>query len=606
MIEKNNTLISIKNLSAAYPVYDSPKSLIMEIITGKKNHDLFWALNNINLEIKEKQRVGIIGPNGSGKTTLLKIITGNLKPTSGYLQVNGNISAMLSLTSFLNPEETGLENIKFNLLMNGCKSSEIEKLTEEIIEFTELSHFIYSPVKTYSSGMHAKLAFGITTAIKPEILVIDEILSVGDSYFVGKAMKRMMNLCEQGKGLIFVSHSLSAVQMLCNRVIWLDNGCIREIGAVDYVLKKYEEDYRKKEDEATRIGNRIRKNKLINKINQDELDQANIVRIRLVSENDQKSFQDTHFVRLVEYSVDNSEFEKVNFNIQDINDTNVNACLEVLTSEWGRLYNKKNSECRVLSSKSGKNKGGHLLFKILNSTDKTYELKLYIESQSILNQEKIDVEFINYETGKWEKATILERQNLKDKWESISVALKVPKVNPEIYQSILEKIENENKPEAEIRNVQLVSEGKQTYCINEGNSFEIQVNIIANHQIQCLDVGIKINRSDGYYVFWQSSGFNDNNLINFQGEKTVCFIFEKNYFPAGEYEVSAYCANGWNWPDNYPYTEVFTRKVSELKFTVRHEFPGLDFGLINMRVPITYQSSLQSEAIQSDQQMEEK
>jgi lipopolysaccharide transport system ATP-binding protein len=597
MIEKNNTLISIKNLSAAYPVYDSPKSLIVEMITGKKNHDLFWALNDINLEIKEKQRVGIIGPNGSGKTTLLKIITGNLKPTSGYLQVNGNISAMLSLTSFLNPEETGLENIKFNLLMNGCKSSEIEKLTEEIIEFTELSHFIYSPVKTYSSGMHAKLAFGITTAIKPEILVIDEILSVGDSYFVGKAMKRMMNLCEQGKGLIFVSHSLSAVQMLCNRVIWLDNGCIRETGAVDYVLKKYEEDYRKKEDEATRIGNRIRKNKLINKINQDELDQANIFRIRLVSENDQKSFQDTHFVRLVEYSVDNSEFEKVNFNIQDINDTNVNACLEVLTSEWGRLYNKQNSECRVLSSKSGKSKGGHLLFKILNSTDKIYELKLYIEIQSILNQEKIDVEFINYETGKWEKATILERQNLKDKWESISVKLKVPKVNPEIYQSILEKIENDNKPDAEIKNVQLVCDGKQTYCINERDSFEIQVNIIANHQIPCLDVGIKINRSDGYYVFWQSSGFNDNNLINFQGEKTVCFIFEKNYFPAGEYEVSAYCANGWNWPDNYPYTEVFTRRVSELKFTVRHEFPGLDFGLINMRVPITYQSSLHSETI---------
>ena len=161
----------------------------------------------------------------------------------------------------------------------------------------------------------------------------------------------------------------------------------------------------------------------------------------------------------------------------------------------------------------------------------------------------------------------------------------------------MEKIENDNKPDAEIKNVQLVCDGKQTYCINKRDSFEIQVNIIANHQIPCLDVGIKINRSDGYYVFWQSSGFNDNNLINFQGEKTVCFIFEKNYFPAGEYEVSAYCANGWNWPDNYPYTEVFTRRVSELKFTVRHEFPGLDFGLINMRVPITYQSSLHSETI---------
>src|SRR5262249_43106733 len=137
-------------------------------------HDVFWALRNVSLEIKEGQRVGIIGPNGAGKSTFLKLITGNLAPTSGTIEVNGRVSAMLSLTSFLNPDQTGLENIRFNLILSGTPQREIPALTEEIIDFTELGSFIHAPVRTYSSGMNARLAFAISTAMTPDILVVDE------------------------------------------------------------------------------------------------------------------------------------------------------------------------------------------------------------------------------------------------------------------------------------------------------------------------------------------------------------------------------------------------------------------------------------------------
>ena len=152
-------IISVENLSKAYSVYTKPSDIVLEAITGRRRHDDFWALKDVSFSINEKQRLGIIGPNGSGKSTLLKILTGHLPKTTGRVQVNGKISAMLSLNTVLNPEDTGLSNIRFNLLLNGSLKSEIDALVEDIIDFTELGQFIYAPVKTYSSGMNAKLAF---------------------------------------------------------------------------------------------------------------------------------------------------------------------------------------------------------------------------------------------------------------------------------------------------------------------------------------------------------------------------------------------------------------------------------------------------------------
>ncbi|MBE9207145.1 ATP-binding cassette domain-containing protein [Nostoc sp. LEGE 06077] len=583
-------IISVKNLSMAYPVYSSPKSMFLEMVTGKIRHDLFWALQDVSFTIKAKQKVGIIGPNGSGKSTLLKIITGNLKPTSGQLEVNGNISAMLSLTSFLNPEETGLENIRFNLIMNGCPKEEIEVITEEIIEFTELGHFIYAPVKTYSSGMNAKLAFAITTAIKPEILVVDEILSVGDAYFMGKATKRMIDLCDQGKGLIFVSHATSAVQMLCDTVIWLDNGSLREMGEAEYVLNKYEEDYRKREDEATRIGNMAKKHQSKYLVSTLENPEANILILRLVSNQENCIFADTHYIRHIKLSSGSLEDLIVPLTLQNVEDPNVPIWLDLLESEWGRLYSKDGYDCRILSAKSGKKTGGYIFIKVppANLKQNSYTLNLLLESQSILNKEKIDIEFINYKIGTWQKADKIEYQNLKDGWESTMAKLEIPCVSDEEYQLTLNKIQAESKPDIEIEEIKLTVNGEDKYTIDAHQSFAITVTIFANRLVSVADVGIKITRSDGVHTFWQSSGLKNHNLHNISGKFKVCFKFNENYLAAGEYSVSAYCANGWNYENNFPYSEVLARNVSGLKFKVNNEFPGVCFGLINIQVPVEY------------------
>src|SRR5262249_30093789 len=149
-----------------------PSDIVRELLTRRNRHNLFWALRNVSFVVQEKQRLGIIGPNGSGKSTLLKIIAGTLPPTSGTVNVGGRVSAMLTLATAINPEETGLNNIRFNLMVNGCPQADVGRLTEEIADFVELGPFIYAPVRTYSAGMSARLAFTIATAIEPEILLI--------------------------------------------------------------------------------------------------------------------------------------------------------------------------------------------------------------------------------------------------------------------------------------------------------------------------------------------------------------------------------------------------------------------------------------------------
>ncbi|CAN1209708.1 Teichoic-acid-transporting ATPase [Tumidithrix helvetica PCC 7403] len=585
MNEENNIVIAVKNLSKAYPIYQKPMDILKEAMTGKCYHDLFWALNDISFEIKLKHRVGIIGPNGSGKSTLLKILTGNLPPTSGSIKINGKISAMLSLTSSLNPEETGLSNIRFNLLLNGCNPSDVDKLTEEIVEFTELGQFIYAPVKTYSTGMNARLAFAITTAIKPEILVVDEVLSVGDAYFVGKAMKRMIDLCDQGKALLFVSHSTSSIQMLCDTVIWMENGTIRNMGEAEYIIRQYEEDYRRREDETTRADHLSRQNQSSH-IHLSDIQQS-IYKLRMISQ-ENPTFKDTHFIRKIGISVNQSPTQEIPLTLNDTHTEEI-ASLDLLNSEWGRLYEKDGNECRILNSQSGKNKGGQILFNPSKiPTDKYWEVELNVESTSVLCVEKIGLEFTNYLQGDWESLALVSNQKTKDGWNNLTFKTQIAQVNEDQYKNALNLIEKNSKPDIEIIKTSLYANNEEVSLIKENQPFEIRVEILAHREVPQADIGIKITRSDGVYVFWQSSGFDDNNLINFSGSVTACFKFKENCIGSGVYLVSTVCSNGWDLIRNYPYSQVFSRQVSSLKFNIVPEFPILDFGIVNTRVPVTY------------------
>ena len=257
------TIIDIKHLNKVYNLYDKPIDRLKEVLspTHKSYHREHYALNDISLEIKKGESVGIVGKNGSGKSTLLKIITGVLNPTSGEINVKGKISALLELGAGFNPEYTGIENIYLNGTMMGYSKAEMDEKVDDIIAFADIGDFINQPVKTYSSGMFARLAFAVSINVEPEILIVDETLSVGDTRFQIKCMDKMKEMMEGGTTVLFVSHDINAIRRFCTKCVWINEGRLKEIGSVNTVSDHYMdflkildvENERKKEEHVSEI-----------------------------------------------------------------------------------------------------------------------------------------------------------------------------------------------------------------------------------------------------------------------------------------------------------------------------------------------------------------
>ncbi|MBE6089739.1 MAG: ABC transporter ATP-binding protein [Clostridium beijerinckii] len=237
----NDIAIKVEQLSKMYKLYDKPIDRLKESlsITKKVLYHEHYALNNIDFEIKKGETVGIIGTNGSGKSTILKIITGVLNPTIGNIKVNGRISALLELGAGFNQEYTGIQNIYLNGTMMGFTKEEIDKKVENIIEFADIGEFINQPVKTYSSGMFVRLAFAVAINIEPEILIVDEALSVGDAFFQAKCYKKFEDFKKEGKTILLVSHDLSSISKYCDKVVLLNNGAKLSEGNPKEVIDMY-------------------------------------------------------------------------------------------------------------------------------------------------------------------------------------------------------------------------------------------------------------------------------------------------------------------------------------------------------------------------------
>jgi ABC-2 type transport system ATP-binding protein len=220
---------------------DSLKEYLLRIVNKNMIYSEFHALQNVSFKIYSGERVGIIGHNGAGKSTLLKIISGVMKPSHGRVSVNGHIAPLLELGAGFDPELSGAENIYLNGAILGKTKKYLDSKYDEITEFSDLGDFIYTPVKNYSSGMRARLGFSIATQVDPNILIVDEILGVGDEQFRRKSSGKMMEMMNSGKTIILVSHSLGQIKHLTDKVIWLHKGEIKEIGETKTVCSKYEE-----------------------------------------------------------------------------------------------------------------------------------------------------------------------------------------------------------------------------------------------------------------------------------------------------------------------------------------------------------------------------
>lgn len=265
-MSSDDIAIRITNISKCYEIYDTPRERLKQFImprvrriAGKADKQYFrefWALKDVSFEIKKGETVGIIGRNGSGKSTLLKIICGTLTPTGGSIQTNGRIAALLELGSGFNPEFTGRENVRMSCALLGLSPEETDARFDEIAAFADIGDFIEQPVKTYSSGMFVRLAFAVNVVSEPDIMIVDEALSVGDMNFRAKCMTALARIQESGATVLFVSHDVGAVKSLCSRGVYLEHGMVKTIGKASDVAELYIRNMREEMNKETQQSSR--------------------------------------------------------------------------------------------------------------------------------------------------------------------------------------------------------------------------------------------------------------------------------------------------------------------------------------------------------------
>lgn len=242
-------MIEVRDVSMRFRMANDRISSIKEYaiarLRGKLKYNEFEALKHVSFDVKRGEVMGLIGHNGAGKSTLLKVISGILKPTEGSVIVRGNVAPMLELGSGFDFDMTGRENIFLNGAILGYSEEFLKSKYEEIVAFSEIGPFIDMPLRNYSSGMVARLAFSVATVVVPEVLIVDEVLAVGDAEFQEKSRKRMMELMSGGTTVLFVSHDIDQIREMCSHIVWLENGMVREVGVPDEICRRYKENDRK-------------------------------------------------------------------------------------------------------------------------------------------------------------------------------------------------------------------------------------------------------------------------------------------------------------------------------------------------------------------------
>lgn len=236
--------ISAVNIGKAYRIYRRPVDSLKELILRRDYAETFWALRGVSLKVAQGGSLGIVGDNGAGKTTLLKLLSGSTTPSEGTLERSGRLSAILSLGAGFHPDLSGAENIRIGCAVMGLSPEETDEVLPRIVEFSELASFIDRPVKTYSSGMYLRLGFSVATVSGPNVLIVDEHLSVGDQHFRHKCMRRIMALLEDGCSLVFCSHDLHSLGEVCQQTLWIRDGKPRMLGPTSDVLKEYQDHVR--------------------------------------------------------------------------------------------------------------------------------------------------------------------------------------------------------------------------------------------------------------------------------------------------------------------------------------------------------------------------
>jgi lipopolysaccharide transport system ATP-binding protein len=364
--------INIRNVCRLFRRYKHPRYQVMETLGLRipvNSYDEFSALRDINLEIKRGERLGLVGRNGAGKSTLLNIICGHLRPTSGTIVVRGRIQTLMELGTGFHPEFTARENVLTSLAYHGVTGRKARQQLDEIIDFAELQEFVDQPVKTFSSGMYARLAFTTSTAFQPDLLIIDEVLGAGDAYFAAKSAERMVRLTtETGATVLFVSHDLSAVQRLCNRAVWIDHGEIKMEGPTLDVSRHYYASIIEQQEEHLRMQTTLAIERLRaagNKTPPDAEETRLSIRFSAKSNGPPIARHHVHRVSLV--APDGQSHDLVLGSARD-DDTSAQAFVELRDGIWGDPTTVNGLVGRYIEGKGDERRYAEIVFQAPRST----------------------------------------------------------------------------------------------------------------------------------------------------------------------------------------------------------------------------------------------
>lgn len=547
--------IVINNIGKMYKLYKNPKDKILDAFNlnfFKKNYyEEFWALRNMSLTIKKGERVGLIGNNGAGKSTLLKLIIGNVVPTEGVISVDGEIQALMELGTGFHPEFTGRQNIRASLAYRGLSEGQIKEKEEEIIDFSELEDFIDQPIRTYSAGMNARLAFSTATAISPDILIVDEVLGAGDAYFAGKSVERMKKITqESGATVLFVSHDLNSVLQLCDRIIWIDKGKIRKQGNPVEVVKEYSASVRKREELRLKARDKRKYNRLI----ENDLSEKTLFRIITKDGLPPKKINKIYKVDL--YGKDKEIFASIDIGGPMDNGVELESFVIVDKdyTNWGNSKSDEKGTYREYIDLGGKYI--HAPFKLdlstnLSSQNMNLEIEADVEDELIIQIYKdnnyIDLGMLNYNGFKKYNFNINKQKDYEkdidiERFESNILINDVE--SSENTVDINSKYEYGNK-KIEIKNIKMLNENnEETRILELEEKLTVEVEFFAREKIFSPTFVFCVYMTDGKCA---SQWIADNKVygdVELKGRGIFRFNIEKLLLGKGTYIASMGIFNG--------------------------------------------------------------
>lgn len=526
--------IQLINVSKSYKRFTKPFWRAVDALSipvPDSKYDVFYALKNLSFEINKGEIVALIGRNGAGKSTALRLICGQTRPDNGKIKINGKIQALMELGTGFHPDFNALENIRSALGYQGRHSSEIPKYIEEIIEFSELESFIYRPLREYSAGMYARLAFAVATSIEPEILIVDEILGAGDAYFMGKSIQRMKSLTENGCTVLFVSHDMSAVQMLCKRGIWIENGIVRKDGDILNVGKSYLMSVRA--DEERRAKERTSLLTSCSKITKakDSYD-LKIIRFTAVTSSEPISFNIS--------SIKLCDNNGINAEIAIEPSENINRLiLDAKNGSWGKtslVENKHSISCT--------SEGDSLLHAPLQVLTDDYENSTWLSIEySNLKSDNVVVELFDSAKSKYVRIGQICRNSELGQWETAKLAINLNNASTNLADnaksSTLKSYDNYGSKQLVILDFAFIdNKGLKRHTLISGDDCKITINFASSVEIVNPVCVVAIYRPDSTCALQVSSNINGRNIGTVIGKKTFRFDFKPLNLGPGDYIVS--------------------------------------------------------------------